>query len=79
MYIQICDRCGRKTNNTPAFLLPVTKEKGSYQVNRAWLEPVVLCNNCLHEFNDFLRFVHERFNTSYIEEDNFEEKEKCQI
>ena len=78
MYIKFCDRCGRKTDNKPAFLLP-TKNGGSYQVNGQWFgEPIILCNNCLIDFEDF-RVKHESFNKQFIEEDNFKEKERCRI
>ena len=80
MYVQLCDRCGRKTNNKPAFLLPTKKGVGSLQVNGAWFDHdvVTLCNNCLIDFEDF-RVNHESFNTQFIKEENFEEKERCQI
>ena len=54
MYIKVCDRCGRITKNGPAFLIPTDREHGNYQVDGAWFgEPIVLCNNCLMEFNEF--------------------------
>lgn len=63
MYIKLCDRCGRVTNNGPAFLLPTDKEHGTYQYNGTWFgdKGVVLCNNCLDDFEKF-RTEHEIFN-----------------
>ncbi len=79
MYIKLCDRCGRKTNNKPAFLIPTKTNNGSLQINGEWFgEPVILCNNCLIDFEDFL-YDHESFNKHLTEEDNFEGKERCQI
>jgi len=81
MYIKLCDRCGRKTDNKPAFLIPATKgaNNGTLQVNGEWFgEPVTLCNNCLIDFEDF-RLNHENFNRCLTEEDNFEGKKRCQI
>ena len=77
MYIKLCDRCGRKTDNKPAFLIP--DKSGSLQVNGEWFgEPVILCNNCLIDFEDF-RVNHENFNRCLTEENNFEGKKRCQI
>lgn len=54
MYIKICDICGRRTKNGPAFLVPTDRQHGSYQVDGAWFgEPIVLCNNCLMDFDEF--------------------------
>lgn len=80
MYIQLCDRCGRKTKNGPAFLLPTDPGQGSLQVNGVWFgrDTVTLCNNCLIDFEDF-RVKHESFNKQFVEEGNFEGKERCQI
>ena len=62
MYIQLCDRCGRKTNNKPAFALPVDRDHGSLMINNAWFgETITLCNNCLKDFEEF-RYKHDRFN-----------------
>ena len=77
MYIKLCDRCGRKIDNKPAFLL-LAENGGNYQVNGQWGEPVILCNNCLIDFEDF-RYNHESFNKQFIEENNFKGKERCQI
>ena len=81
MYIQCCDRCGRVTKNKPAFLLPGDKDNYTYQLNGIWWgDPVVLCNNCLQDFDKF-RYEHERFNRSsqLIEEDKFNDKEKFKL
>ena len=79
MYVQLCDRCRRKTNNKPAFLMPVSKDDGYYQVGGVWFgDPIILCNNCLFEFNEF-RCKHENFNLRFVEEDNFDGKEKIKI
>lgn len=70
MYVQLCDRCGRKTKNGPAFLLPEKSSlTGSYQINGTWFDSktICLCNNCLEDFETF-RTVHERFNTFFEEE-----------
>ena len=63
MYIKLCDRCGRVTENGPAFLLPTDKEHGTYQYDGIWFgdKAVCLCNNCLHDFEKF-RTNHEIFN-----------------
>lgn len=68
MWIKICDRCGRKTKNNAAFLSPVSKEEGSLNVDNTWFgKPIVLCNNCLEDFDKF-RYNHHRFNTVFDEE-----------
>ena len=36
MYIKICDRCGKQTNNKPAFLIPVDRENGSLNIGGVW-------------------------------------------
>ena len=70
MYIKFCDRCGRKTNNGLAFLIPTTREKGTYSVDNTWFgEGICLCNNCLNEFDKW-RVNHDRFNKNFVEEDN---------
>lgn len=77
MYIKVCDRCGRKTNNKTTFFL--LSDSGSIQIYEGQFgEPITLCNNCLIDFEDF-RYNHERFNKQLTEEDNFEGKERCQI
>lgn len=66
MYIQLCDRCGKKTNNKPAFALPVDKDTGSLMINGAWFgETITLCNSCLNDFKEF-RYEHDRFNKNLI-------------
>ena len=76
MYIKVCDRCGRVTNNRTAFLIPTTKDNGSYQIDSVWFgDPVVLCNFCLKEFRNF-RYTHESFNHNLATDNNFKgEKE----
>ena len=70
MYIQLCDRCGKRTENNVAFLLPTTEDKGSYRVNNTWFgEPICLCDECLADFNYF-RYNHKKFHWQYIEETN---------
>ena len=77
MEIIVCDRCGRKTKNGPAFLLQ--EKTGPYLVGTyRFGNPVILCNNCLIDFEDF-RLNHKSFNKQLAIEDNFEGKEKCQI
>ena len=79
MYIRLCDRCGRKTNNKAAFATSVNRENGTVMIDGVWFgETIVLCNNCLKDFEDF-RYNHERFNKHLTEEDNFEGKERCRI
>lgn len=68
MYKKFCDRCGRITKNKYAYLLP--SDKGSYFVDGVMFgnDGVVLCNNCLREFNNF-RIEHLKYNTILDEED----------
>lgn len=74
MYVKFCDRCGRKTNNGLAFLIPTTEQKGHYRVDNTWFgEEICLCNNCLNEFDKW-RVDHDRFNKNFVEED-FEKNE----
>lgn len=71
MYKKFCDRCGRITKNKYAFLLASQNWKeGTYQFDGTWFgnEGVILCNNCLHDFQEF-RFNHDIFNKGLIEED----------
>lgn len=68
MYIQLCDRCGVQTENKPAFLLPVTEDKGSYRVENQWFgNPITLYNDCLKDFDDF-RYKHKFFRIHFVEE-----------
>lgn len=70
MYIKLCDRCGRKTKNKPAFLIPVSKSEGSYCVDNQWFgESVCLCNECLADFDNF-RYNHKSYKINFIEETN---------
>lgn len=67
MYIKLCDRCGRNTNNLPAYLLPSTKETGAYCVDKQWFgKPVCLCDECLKEFRIFQ--TRKKFHWEYTEE-----------
>ena len=69
MYIQLCDRCGRKTNNKAAFATPVKQEDGTLMIGGVWFgQPVVLCNNCIKDFEEF-RYMHDKFNSHFIEEE----------
>ena len=64
MYIKLCDRCGRVTENRVNFLLPNKNQTtGSLQFNGVWFgdEGITLCNNCLDDFEKF-RTEHESFN-----------------
>lgn len=63
MYIKLCDRCGRVTQNRVAFLLPSKNPSGSYQFNGVWFgdNGITLCNNCLEDFEKF-RVEHDNFN-----------------
>jgi len=77
MYIKLCDRCGRKTNNKTTFFF--LTDSGSTQIYEGqFSEPITLCNNCLIDFEDF-RYNHQSFNKQLTTEDDFEEKERCQI
>ena len=78
MYIKFCDRCKRTTKNGPAFLIPTNKEHGAYQIDGAWFgDPVVLCNNCLMDFDEF-RYIHSNYNHFLDDEDSIDylQKEK---
>ena len=67
MYIKLCDRCGKQTNNGPAFLLPTTVKNGAYQIGGVWFgEDIVLCDDCLKEFEDF-RYNHKSFELKWVE------------
>lgn len=77
MYIKLCDRCGRKTNNKTTFFF--LTDSGSTKIYEGQFgEPIILCNNCLIDFENFL-YDHESFNKHLTGEDNFEGKERCQI
>lgn len=81
MLIQCCDRCGRVTENHAAFLLPGDKSNSTYQLNGVWWgDPVILCNNCLQDFNRF-KYEYENFNKGnrLVREDKFDYKEVCKI
>lgn len=69
MKIIVCDRCGRKTKNGPAFL-PQEKTGPFLIESYRFGDPVILCNNCLIDFQSF-RLNHESFNKHLVEEDNF--------
>lgn len=70
MYIQVCDRCGRETDLKPAFLLPVDAREGTYQLNGVWFgRPIVLCDDCLKEFEDF-RYNHKSFELKWVEKND---------
>lgn len=70
MYIQLCDRCGTQTKNKPAFLTPVSSDKGSYNVNGEWFgDPIVLCDECLKDFDDF-RWRHKKYKINFVEVNN---------
>lgn len=69
MYIKVCDRCGRTTENGPAFFDP-----DKYGI-MPFGSPVILCNNCLIEFNEF-RYSHLDYNSSLKQEDSKEYLEK---
>ena len=71
MYKQFCDRCGRLTNNKYAFLLPEKNgTTGSYNLNGTWFGNcgIVLCNNCIKDFDNF-RYNHNNYNTVFDEEE----------
>lgn len=69
MYIKLCDRCGRQTNNKPSFLLPTTIEKGTHCVENQWFgTPVCLCDECINEFNNF-RNNHKYYKINFEEID----------
>jgi hypothetical protein len=76
MYIKICDRCGRKTKNGPAFLVPTNEEHGHYHLQGTWFgEPIVLCNNCLMDFDEF-KHTHSNHNFCIEEEESIEYLQK---
>lgn len=65
MWVQFCDRCGKRTNNRAAFLLPITDENDyEYSCNgtKFGSNTVTLCDECLDEFKKF-RYNHEKYNT----------------
>lgn len=61
MLIKFCDRCGKVTKNRIAFLLPVPSGAGNYQCDGVWFgsEGMVLCNDCLKEFESFKIASHQ--------------------
>ena len=67
MYIKLCDRCGRVTQNGMAFLLPVNAKDGTYQINGTWFgnKGMILCNNCSGVFETYLNFD-EKFNVDNL-------------
>lgn len=72
MQITLCDRCGKVTKNSYAFLLPIKNQASanySYSLDGIKFEDdtVILCNDCLKDFNEF-RHEHPRFNDRLIEE-----------
>lgn len=71
MEIILCDRCGRTTKNSFAFfLVKHVKQEGLITFNSdIELEDkgIILCNNCLKDFDDF-RYNHERFNKNLARE-----------
>ena len=70
MYVKLCDRCGKLTKNKPAFLVPVSKEKGTYSIDNQWFgEPVCLCDECMEEFISF-RYDHKKYKINFVEETN---------
>ena len=70
MYIQLCDRCHKKTDNGPAFLTPSFNGDGNYQIQGVWFgDPVVLCDNCLEDFENF-KHIHKYFEIEWIESKN---------
>lgn len=67
MYIKVCDRCGKQTNNKPAFLEPVPRDKGSLCIDNEWFgEPVCLCDGCMEDFDNF-RWKHKRYALEFVE------------
>ena len=66
MWVQFCDRCGKKTTNKAAFLLPIENQATSnysYLCNSTKFggDTVTLCNDCLEDFKKF-RYEHSRYN-----------------
>ena len=66
-YIKLCDRCGRQTKNKPAFLEPVSADKGTLNIGGEWFgEEVCLCDECFQDFCDF-RWKHKKFKITFEE------------
>ena len=67
MYIKVCDRCGKQTNNKPAFFTPTNEENGSLQIGGQWFgNDVTLCDECLKDFDNF-RYNHKKFKIEWVE------------
>lgn len=67
MYIKVCDRCGKQTNNKPAFLTPTDEENGSLHINGQWFgNDITLCDECLKDFDNF-RYNHKKFKIKWVE------------
>ena len=67
MYIQLCDRCGKQTDNGPAFLVPTTVKDGRYQIGGVWFgDGVVLCDDCIEDFENFM-INHKHFTIEWVE------------
>lgn len=74
MQITLCDRCGRVTKNLYAFLLPIKNQASadySYSIDGIKFEDdtVILCNDCLKDFEDF-RTHHLSYNKNLDREGN---------
>lgn len=74
MQITLCDRCGKVTKNSYAFLLPIKNQASasySYSINGTKFneDTVILCNDCLKDFEDF-RIHHLSYNKNLDKEGN---------
>ena len=67
MYIKLCDRCGRPTNNNAAILTPSTKENGSLHIGGTWFgNDITLCDDCIEDFENFMK-NHKHFTIEWVE------------
>lgn len=74
MQITLCDRCGKVTKNSCAFLLPIKNQASasySYSVNGTKFDgdAIILCNDCLKDF-EYFRTSHISYNRDLDKEDN---------
>lgn len=71
MTITLCDRCGKITKNRANLFVPITnsaREINSIQYQSQWFNPIILCNDCLKDLDNF-RWKHEHFNIDMTKEE----------